>query len=192
VNKLRVCFFLVVILALLSGCSGPADEINNRAKTTAEHIKSIHDIAIIIEKYKSVTGQYPFREKWEDVPEGYVAVPISAKLTQYELPEQLKYPPPGISGHVIGSDQLESYLSVGIKEPIILPKDDREIIRDGKVWPYFYQFLYDGQNYFVSCYLDEHHPHARKVDENWYKYEVGSVAIPDRKIHLFSADSKPR
>jgi len=177
------------LIALLVGCSDEDLHAKSTIKTSGQHIESVHKIASLIEKYKANTGKYPFHENWLSVKEGYVAVPISVKLTNKRLPEEFRYPPPGRSGLVISQLEFEEYLSRGLKEKIVLPMDDREIRQKNGNWPFFYQFLYDGQDYYVSCFLTESHPKARKIDDGWYKYEVGSTAVAIRNILLFDANT---
>lgn len=176
----------IIIFSLLVVTSAYAENL----KTSKEHIDSVHMIAEVIERFKEKTGNYPFRENWSNVEEGYVAVPISANLTTRELPEEFKYPPRGRSGLVISAKELEEYLSNGLKEKVVLPKDDRKIRTSKGNWPFFFQYLYDGENYFVSCFLQEEMPNTRKLGNNWYKYEVGSVAMPSKKILQYSEIKK--
>jgi len=180
---------LAICFSLVAGCIESNEPDTPTQRTATEHMDNVHQIAAIVENYKAVTGNYPYRENWGDVESTYVAVSISTKLTTEELPEEFRYPPPGVSGAVISSNEFEDYLSAGLNKKVVLPKDNRRIKRDGRNWPFFYQFLYDGEHYYVSCFLQEDHPKARQIGRNWFKYEVGSIEIPNRKIHKFVSKS---
>ncbi|MDY6992790.1 MAG: hypothetical protein SVR94_09340 [Pseudomonadota bacterium] len=177
INTLNIIVFTFILVS-----SAYAENL----KTSKEHIDSVHKIAEVIERFKEKTGNYPFIENWSNVEEGYVAVPISSNLTTRELPEEFRYPPRGVSGVVIPAKEFEKYLSNGLKEKVVLPKDDRKIRSPRGNWPFFYQYLYDGKNYFVSCFLQEKMPNTRRLGRKWYKYEVGSIAVPGKNILRYS------
>ena len=172
---------LILFIALF-----PSLSYSQSPKSDQDRVNDIHQIASIIEEYKKAKGHYPFSENWENVEKGMVAVPILVHMSSHRLPEQFQYPPPGMSGLVITTEEFEDYLSSGLKRSIKLPRDDRPIKSPQGNWPHFYQFQYDGQNYFLSCYLNSALPFARKLSENFYKYEVGSIEIPRRMTRKFS------
>ena len=155
-------------------------------KSDQDRVNDIHQIASIIEEYKKIKGHYPFAENWQNVPDNMVAVPILVHISSYELPEEFRYPPARMSATVITTEEFEEYLSKGLTRPIKLPRDDRPIKSSQGNWPYFYQFQYDGHNYFLSCYLTSALPFSRKLGDKLYKYEVGSIAIPQRMTRKFS------
>ena len=78
-----------------------------------------------------------------------IAVPIFCNLSHHTLPERYKWPPLGTSGHMMTAGVFEAYLSDYLMREIILPKDDRPVEKMGKNNPFFYQFLFDGTNYFI-------------------------------------------
>jgi len=154
-------------------------------KSDRNRVQDIHLIASLIEEYKDALGKYPFAENWENVEEGMAAVPILVHMSNYELPEEFQYPPPGTSGIVLSVEEFENYLSKGLRRQVNLPRDDRPIKTPRGNWPYFYQFQFDGHNYFVACYVNTEMPYTRKLGEGFYKYEVGSIDIPSRKTRRF-------
>jgi len=180
--KYFFCKSLILIITFLiyNGCSS-----SKQLKSNQERISDIHTIASIVEEYKDITGRYPFAENWDNVKEGYSAVPIMAHLSEHGLPERFRWPPPGWSGRVINVDMFEDYLSKQLGKKIKIPADDRPIKIISGIKPNFYQFLYDGKNYFISCEVSEELPFTRKLGPEVYKYEVGSVSIESKKIRRF-------
>ena len=178
--RLRLAGVLLFLVAS-AGCSRP---IQSR-KTDEDRIRDVHQIASLIEEYGAKKGRHPFAERWDTVDQGYVPVPISVHLSSRALPEEFQYPPRGVSGVVIAREELEEYLSRGLGRKIRLPCDDRPIRIGGANWPHFYQCLFDGKDYFVSCHLEKRSPFARELGRGLHKYEVGSVEIPGRQTRLY-------
>ena len=181
---MRLQFKAALIIIIILGTSCRTSDTPPR-KTDKNRVEDIHLIASLVEEYKDVLGKYPFAENWENVEEGMAAVPILVHMSNYELPEEFRWPPSGMSGIVLSVDDFEYYLSKGLKRQIKLPRDDRPIKSHRGNWPYFYQFLFDGHDYFVACHLDTELPYTRKLGEGFYKYEVGSIEIPGRKTRRF-------
>ena len=154
-------------------------------KTDQDRVNDLHEIASIIEEYNKVNGHYPFAENWQNIARGKIAVPILVRMTIHELPDEFRDPPPGTSAIVVTAEVFEQYLSNGLGRIVALPRDDRPIKRPEGNWPYFYQFLYDGKNYFLFCFLNTPLPYTFRLAENYYQYEVGSIAIPERKTRRF-------
>jgi hypothetical protein len=183
-NRLNIILsnYLVLFLIVLF----PALGISQENKSDLDIVNDIHYIASLIEEHKSNYGHYPFAENWINVEKDMVAVPVLINISKYELPENLNYPPPGMSGVVLTTEYFESYLNKSLNRPIIIPRDDRVVKGPNGIVPHFYQFLFDGSNYFISGYLTTDFPNSRKLGYGLYKYEVASIAIPDRKIQKYS------
>ncbi len=182
-QKLQMIILASVIILIV--VLYPPSSYSQSPKSDQGRVNDIHLIASIIEEYDKTKGHYPFWENWQNVEKGMVAVPILVHMSSRKLPEEFQYPPTGISGLVISTEEFEEYLSKGLKRSINLPRDDRPIKSPQGNWPHFYQFQYDGHNYFLSCYLNSAIPFARKLGDNFYKYEVGSVEIPKRMTRKF-------
>jgi hypothetical protein len=152
------------------------------AKTPEEHVKAVRQIGQILAEYTQNKGTTPFSENWkEDDPDDDSApVTIRCHLSQNKIPDQLAYGP--FSCYVMAPKELEDYLSKALGRKITLPRDDRDLKLNGKPAPLFYTIQIDDGKFFVATYLSEAHKDARKLGENWYKFEVGSVAVPEKKI----------
>lgn len=147
--------------------------------TDVQRISDVHAIARIVEYFKGQTGHYPFEEAYLQTSPGSVAVPATVLITRHEVPEQYRYPPPGVSGTVFLYDDFAEYLSQKLGEAVKLPSDSEAA-------PRFYQYHFDGQNYYISAALFEPTETTRQVALRWNKYEVSSTSVPARKIRRFS------
>lgn len=106
-------------------------------------------------------------------------MPATALITHQDVPERYRYPPAGISGTVFLYDEFVKHVSDKLGEDVVLPTDSEPA-------PRFYQYRFDGQNYYVSAMLLKPTEATRKVASEWNKYEVSSTSVPARKIHRFS------
>lgn len=173
IQPIQLLVSLITVLTLAA-----CDRNITAGKSDAERIRDVHTIANIVEQFKEKTGHYPYEENFSNVRSGYVAVPISVNITDKALPEQYRYPPPGFSGGIIPNDEFLAYLRESLGPNITLPYDDAPL-------PRFYQYHFDGKNYFVSAVLYAPNEFTRMMRENWHKYQVGSVSNPQFKIRLF-------
>ena len=150
------------------------------AKSADEHVQSVRQIGSLLAEYTQKKKSTPFSENWKQVEEGKAAVPIICNLSENKIPNKLAFPPHSCT--LFSADQIESYLSDALGRKIKLPLDDRDLNQRGKVVPVFYTILITKDKFFVSTYLTEPHDEARKLGNNWYKFEVGSIAYPEKKI----------
>ncbi|MDC0936728.1 hypothetical protein OAS39_10615 [Pirellulales bacterium] len=148
-------------------------------KNDEQRISDVHKIATLVERFKEAAGHYPYEEAFLNPEPGFVAVPASVNITRLELPDQYRYPPPGVSGAVFGYQDFQDYLREVLGDDVVLPSDTEPP-------PRFYQYHFDGQNYFVSAVLTSATPDTREVAPGWHKYQVGSTAVPDQKVLRFS------
>ncbi|MCK4913936.1 MAG: hypothetical protein KAS69_05000 [Planctomycetes bacterium] len=176
-----MALFLFVVFA---GCN--TDTPQTDPKTDAERIQDVHYIAELCEQYKEKTGNYPYHDWFEDVEEGYVAVPVSVVITDQEIPEQYQYPPPGVSGYVDSVEELLKYFQSELGKKLKLPYDDSPIVYESPYVPKFYQFLYDGENYYVSAILTKPNNYTRELYNGYYKYQVSSVEDKQQKIRNYT------
>jgi len=160
------------------------------AKTPEEHVQAVRQIGQVLAEYTQKKGTTPFSEKWkEDDPnDDSSPVTILCHLSENKVPDQLAFPP--FSCYVMPPKELEAYLAKALGRKIALPRDDRELKLNGKPAPLFYTIQIDDGKFFVATYLTEPHKDARKLGENWYKFEVGSVAVPEKKIEKATPPGK--
>ena len=144
------------------------------AKTDADRIADVHALAAMAEAFKEACGHYPLADR-------YVNVAIAAHLSSHPLPEHYQFPPPGRSGVVLRPGEFEDYMRTTLGPGIEVPRDDRPV----HIIPHYYIYLFDGTNYFVSAVLERPTEHTRNVADWYLKYEVGSKAVPERKIRRF-------
>jgi len=147
--------------------------------TDDQRVADIHAIALIVEYFKDQTGHYPFEEAYLQTSPDSQAVPATVLITRQEVPEQYRYPPPGVSGTVFLYDDFAEYLSEKLGDDVELPFDTEAA-------PRFYQYHFDGHNYYISAVLLEPTEATRQVAPGWNKYEVSSTSVPTKKIHRFS------
>ncbi len=155
-----------------------------KEKTDQQRICDIIKIAGYVEEYKLKVGFYPYGEAYLNPTEGYTPVPGSVVIYRGELPERYLWPPRGRSGKVFSIDNFEKNLSVTLGD-IKLPVDGR--IVNETSFPTFYQYLFDGEAYYVSAILKKERDDTRTLAPGFYKYEVSSIGIPERKIQEFGA-----
>jgi hypothetical protein len=160
------------------------------AKTSEEHIQDVRQIGQVLADYTQKKGTTPFSENWKnhDPKDDSSPVTILCHLSKNEIPDSLAYPP--FSCYVMAPKELEQYLSKALGRKITLPRDDRDLKLNGKPAPLFYTIQIDDGKFFVATYLTEAHKDARKLGENWYKFEVGSVAVPEKKIEKATPPGK--
>lgn len=160
------------------------------AKSPDEHVKAVRQIGQVLAEYTQKKGTTPFSENWkdDDPDDDSSPVTILCHLSDDKIPDQLAYPP--FSCHVMAAKQLEEYLSKGLGRKVALPRDDRDLKLNGRPAPLFYTIQIDEGEFFVATYLTEPHKDARKLGEKWYKFEVGSVAVPEKKIEKATAPVK--
>jgi hypothetical protein len=188
---------IAVAIALQLGCSASSDssakqepteanalnrreiDSQNEPTTDADRVADVHAIASLVEEFKQKTGHYPYEEAFLNPEPGFVPVSAAVIVTSQDLPEQYRYPPPGVSGAVYPCDEFIAYLSEALKRKVTLPSDSEPP-------PRFYQYQFDGQNYYVSATLSQPTAHTRQLAPNWHKYQVGSTAIPEKKVLRFS------
>ncbi|RYD65209.1 MAG: hypothetical protein EOP83_07850 [Verrucomicrobiaceae bacterium] len=152
------------------------------AKTPEEHVQAVRQIGQVLAEYTQKKGTAPFSEKWKEDDPGDDSAPVTilCHLSKNKIPDQLAYPP--FSCYLMAPKQLEEYLAKALGRKITLPRDDRDLKLNGKPAPLFNTIQIDDGKFFVATYLTEPHKDARKLGENWYKFEVGSVAVPGKKI----------
>ena len=180
----RIIFFPPVLLVAAFGSSA--------AQTTDDHVAGVRQIGALLAEYTRATGGTPFIERWEedDPDDDTVPVTIICNLSENEIPDELAFPP--FSCFLMEVAELEAYLSAGIGREIRLPLDDRELVHRGRPMPWFYTVQIGEGNFFVATYLAEAHEDARRLGEGFYKFEVGSVAVPERKIEKALAPGEPK
>ncbi len=149
---------------------------NSPAKTDADRIDDVHALATIAEEFKQATGFYPLADV-------YVNVPVSVNLSNRRLPAHYQYPPRGQSGSVLTVKKFEEYLRKTLGPELEVPKDDRRLDE----LPLFYQYRFNGENYFVAAILDEATEATRTVNDLYEKYEVSSKAVAESKVQRFDA-----
>lgn len=134
----------------------------------------MHALASAAERFKEATGFYPLADLNSDLP-------IAVHFSKRRLPKAYRNPPPNRSGVVWDAGAFADYLSHHLSSAVELPKDDRRV----EDLPYFYVYSFDGSNYFVAAVLDQATQETRNVADLYEKYEVGSKAVPERKIERF-------
>ena len=151
-------------------------------KSTDDHFQSIRAIGGVLAEYTDKVGVTPFKEDWDndDPDDNWVPVTIISNLSKNKIPDDLAYPP--FSCYLMPPKELEEYLSEGLNRKIKLPRDDRDLEAFGKPVPLFYTIQIGNGNFFVSTYILEPHEDAREIGKHWHKFEVGSKAIPSKKI----------
>lgn len=167
---------IAALFTLLSVAVSPA------AKTADERIATVRQIGQLLAEYTQKKGATPYAESWkeDDPKDDKVPVTIICNLSEKKIPDKLAYPP--FSCYVMEPKDLEKYLSEGLGRKITLPRDDRALEHNGKPLPLFYIIQIGNGNFFVATYLTEAHKDARKLRDDFYKFEVGSVAVPEKKI----------
>lgn len=175
-----LCGLVAVLAAAYSGSA--AAESDPRAAADAKRVDDVHRIAALVESYKARRGHYPYADRFENVPAGYVAVPIAVNITDRELPEHYRYPPPGVSGLVLPSAEFEAELKSVLGRDIVIPYDPGRPAGDA---PAFYQYFMDGRAYYVSANLYSPTAETRAIGPHYHKYQVGSVAAPARRVRRF-------
>ena len=152
------------------------------AGTAEEKVQAVRQIGQVLAEYTQKKGATPYAENWkdDDPDDDSVPVTIICNLSEKKIPDRLAFPP--FSCHVMAAKELEDYLSEGLGRKVVLPRDDRELEADGKPLPLFYTIQISEGEFFVATYLTEEHKDARKLGEKFYKFEVGSVAVPGKKI----------
>lgn len=161
-------------------------------KTDAERIQDVHYIAELVEQYKEKTGSYPYHHWFEDVKEGYVVVPVGVNITDQTLPEQYRYPPPGVSGYVDSTEEFLKNLRYVLGNKVNVPYDDRPVVYEPPYIPTFYQYHYDGNDYFVSAILTAPNQYTRELRKGYYKYQVGSTESVKWKTRNYTKLRKQR
>lgn len=153
-----------------------------KEKTDQERICDIIKIAGYVEEYKRKAGFYPYEEAYLKPEEGFAPVPGSVVIYTGELPERYRWPPAGRSGKVFTLENFEKNLSAKLGD-LKLPVDGRVVNESS--FPTFYQYLFNGEAYYVSAILTKERDDTRTLAPGFYKYEVSSVAVPERKIQDF-------
>lgn len=137
-------------------------------------VNAVHEIAAMAERYKEQTGAYPFA--------GSANVPVEVILSGDPLRGEERFPNPGTSGIVLDWryfwEEINKVSQVSPRVPVDPP-------RTGAHAPNYIQYYTDHKNYFVAASLDHPTDNTRKVGQHYYKYEVGSIAIPEKKIRNF-------
>ena len=159
-------------------------------KSTDDHIQAIREIGSILAEYTETVGATPFKEEWDndDPDDDSVPVTIICNLSKNKIPDDLAYPP--FSCYLMPSKEFEKYLSKRLNRKIRLPRDDRDLTAFGKQAPLFYTIQIGNGNFFVSTYILEPHKDAREIGKYWHKFEVGSKAIPSKKIEKAALQNK--
>lgn len=181
---IKVIQAVVLLLLILAGCNSKTEQTGS--KTDADRIRDVHYIAELVEQYKEKTGSYPYHNWFENVEEGHVAVPVSVNITDQTLPEQYRYPPLGVSGYVDSTEEFLKDLRYVLGNKVNLLYDDRPVVYKPPYIPTFYQFLYDGENYYVSAILTKPSQYTRELRKGYYKYQVGSVEDKELKIRNYT------
>ena len=156
--------------------------ISSAAKTADQHVAAVREIGQILAEYTQKKGATPYSENWKNDDPNDESSPVSiiCNLSKEKIPDQLAFPP--FSCYVMPHNDLEEYLSKGLGRKIVLPLDDRKLKNGGRPLPLFYIVQINEGDFYVATYLTEAHKDARKLGDNFYKFEVGSVAVPAKKI----------
>jgi hypothetical protein len=174
ISSMKTISLTLLLLACLPGVA--------LSKSTEEHIQAIRQIGGILAEYTKAKKATPFAENWkkDDPDDGMAPVTLICNLSDKKIPDRLAFPP--FSCHVMPAEELDAYLSKALGRKIVLPRDDRDLKWKGKQMPLFYTVQIREDEFFVATYLTEEHKDARKLSDGWYKFEVGSIAIPAKKI----------
>ena len=152
----------------------------SRISQEETHIEAVKAIGTLFEEYHREYGTYPYSENWENTEDGFAPVSIVCNLSVNEIPKKLAYPP--YSCALFSPRDVEKYLSKALKRKVVLPKDNRPLKHNNRDIPFFYVILIKENEYYVSCYLNFSHDGTRQLGKYWHKFEVGSVAVPEKKI----------
>lgn len=148
------------------------------ATTDAQRIADVRAIAALVEDFKRKTGHYPYEEAFINPEPGFVAVPAMVIVTSQQLPEPFRSPPPGMSVALYRNDEFRDLLAETLGREVALPSDSAPA-------PRFYQYQFDGKNYFISAILESRTPETREMAPGWYRYQIGSIDIPSAKVIRF-------
>gem|GEM_PF-5371117 len=138
-------------------------------------IDAVHRIAKMIETVYARTGKYPFQ--------GETNMPVEARLSQVPLQGEERYPPPGYSGIVLEWPAFYQEIARELGPSITIPLEPQKVPAFGHGT--FLQFHMDHANYWVSAMLFRPTATTRRLSEYSHKYEVGSLAVPSRRIRRF-------
>lgn len=172
----------------------------------AKRVYDMHQLAALIEAYKQKTGAYPLADFMMDGQPlaqkrrlVVIITPSSLEDVQKHTPltfRNYKYDAYQKNGEtlVISKPQNHAFMSQGellatLKKVLgpstHLPYDPQKI---GMHRPNFYQYYLDssGSAYMVSAALYNPHPHALKVTDHYYKYEIGTSPTGGQHVRALS------
>ena len=173
---MRTCLITLLALFLCLRITSAAE------KTADEHVAAIRQIGQILAEYTQKKQSTPYSENWknDDPNDDSSPVTIICNLSKNKIPDKLAYPP--FSCYLESAEEFEKYLSKALGRQIKLPRDDRNLTHKGELLPLFYLIQIEKDSFFVSTYLTEPRKETRKVSADLHKFEVGSVAVPEKKI----------
>jgi hypothetical protein len=167
---MRKSFFLISLIFMFffacSTATPPKWEQSYQKNADKIRIKDVHYLAGLIEKYYERVGHYPLitgeRER--------VDVLITNKSIHYPIP-------------TIQVSEFVKVMRDEFGKDLKIPMDPQKLDAWGS--PRFYTYAATKTNYWVAAYLFYGTDMTRKIMEYSYKYEVGSISIPEKNIHRF-------
>jgi hypothetical protein len=155
----------------------PHNQLEEQYQSWADlcRIDAVHRISKMIETIHERTGKYPFQ--------GQTNVPVEVRISQIPLQGEYRYPPPGFSGIVLEWSDLYRELAKDLGSSISIPLEPQTVPAFGHI--NFIQFYMDHSNYWVSANLFKPNVTTRRLADHVYKYEVGSLAVAEKRIRRF-------
>ena len=141
-------------------------------------INDVHYIASLIEDYHSKTGYFPFQLESDKISERIV-VNLDGKL--FVNPD---YGP--FNDNIYSHYDFVSELSKVLGSDTCVPTDKQ---KHPTYAPNFYSYVVHDGHYFLAAHLFWPNLKARFVQikhNRYYKYEIGSISIPEKNIQQFS------
>lgn len=168
---------VVGVITLVSHVVRKGSELESSYQEAMDpvRIEHVNQIADLVERYRQISGRWPLAEHYEGQP---VVVLITAREGDAGFYER-QYP----AARYFSRSELEALLASVLGEPIVLPSDPQKFA-SGR--PNHYVYWCTGDGYQVAAHLSAERGVARRVGPSYYKYEVGSSDIPERRIFDYS------
>lgn len=168
-------------LLVYIGSPGSLVEDSYQADKDKVRIDDVHYIVQLVEDYKKSTGRYPLEDEYDklhllgdsELQKNKSTIPIISIIHKDDdfiasILEQLPYD--FIEVHPAS---LNARLQEVLGGDVSLPTDPQTVGNSSRPNIYRYQFL-NGE-YVVTAHLYEQNGYSEKIDEYYYKYEVGTL-----------------
>jgi hypothetical protein len=175
-----VASFFPSASVIVSSLTQNMDEQETLPAADIERIKSVHQLAALVEEYRDIAGYYPFADRFNGKG-------IFVHIAEQPLVGGFMRPAASQQNTLVTTNEFKTALEEKLRRSINLPEDKRPVRWEEPFLPTFYRYFFDGRCYYITSFLRCSSPNTKELFHKFNKYEVASCENLPQKIRKFKS-----